>query len=298
MGPLTLLGSKVFSVIITVFFGRKPKITHHPHPTSTHAVIVMPGLANAGDVAAKTLVPKLLDKKAHVLVVNYPWSTIDSRAIYREIKRIINVHNKLAGKNRIVSISILGSSFGGIVGAEFAEHSLKDGLPFGKIGLMLDGSLCIAANLKWPKWLVKYGGFAVGGILVTLIKAPLSYANSSRAFDDIEPGLDRAHLRWHHARIALFPMPGLAAQIRFVRDFVPSPRLADAVSKAVFVCTPNDPLIDNNGAVEAWRQTLPDIETVTAEWHGGKHAPMAEKPTLQAKYAAMVFPQRKPTKQT
>lgn len=287
---ILLISIEIASAGVMILFGKKPKVTHHAHATSSHAVIIMPGISNVGDIAAKTVVPKLLDKNTHVLVVNYAWAKIDTHDIYAAIKHTIKSNNRNPQAAKIRSLSILGSSFGGAVAAKVAEHSLADNLPFGKIGLTLDGSIYAGDNLCWPHWLLQYGGYAIGGIFTTLLKVIPSYLNSSRVLDDVEPGLSMSQLRWHHLSIGLFPMPGLAAQIRFIRDFTPSPNLPDAISKAVFVCTPNDPLINNKGAVPYWRQAIPDIQIVTAAWRAEKHAPFAEQPTLQAEYAAMTFP--------
>lgn len=285
-----MLVSEILSTgVVRVGFDR-PKVTFHPHPTSSHLVVILPATSNFGTIVTRDVVPKLQAKGAHVMVGRYAWGDFNSYDIYKAVVGGIEAHNRQPGTAKIKSISFLGSSLGGAVAIDLAWYFLQDGLPYGKVGITLSGSFCTAADVK-RDWAVKYGGYVMGGVFTTLLKLVPSYWNSSRALDDIEPGLGKAHLRRNHASMGLFPMPGLAAQARYIRDYSPPPdNIADGISKAVFISTPNDPLVDNISAARCWKIILPELMVVTAEWGPNRHAPMAEEPTLQAKHASLSFP--------
>ncbi len=273
---LELLGISYFGI-----FHSRPHVTPHTVIGSTEAVVVGAGLANAGDVATSNIVKKLLEQGVNVYVLNWSMTNMDIRAVYDALREELDKGNTRGEK--LTSIKFLGGSLAGPVEYAMGEYFLEDGLPYGKMSLTMDGSFCTRQQVLWPQELIDGAPWLKSSLIVTALKAPLSYTNTSQALDNVEPGLSMWQLRWHHIRMAIFPMIGMAAQVAFIRDFVPDRRWAAAFSEIRYIVTPGDPLVNNEVSADCWRErAFPNLQLIKAPWQDGKHDPMAEQPSALA----------------
>src|SRR5690242_10620941 len=135
------------------------------HNSVRRAIVILPGYLMSGSTVANAFTPYILPGNA-LVAVDYAERGVDLVSIYSEVRAALD-------SLRPQAVSFYGASMGGLIAARLAEIYARDGMPFGKITLVLDTAPMSAADVKRPGWLFGLSCVYRGGIASSVVLALL-----------------------------------------------------------------------------------------------------------------------------
>lgn len=238
-----------------------------PQGGSDHTLVVFPGYAGDCDSVSQALGPHL-PQSWNLVVLCYAERGVDDDQVFALIGA--EIEGAPAG-----SVSILAGSMGGMIAARFLDRLARSGQDTDlEVRLFLDTSPPDSIYLKRPESLLKLTHWYRGGALTSFL---WWIANRSSDHSALEPGASLEVVEDGDRYFRQIGMPALTSQAQYIDSF----RLADApyfqslVSHAVFIKAANaadDPLVEVDRSIEAWRIRLPGLQTVEltsrqGDWH-------------------------------
>lgn len=247
------------------------------HPS--FVVVVFPGFAMSGELAAKGLVDHLPSRTV-VLGVSYAERGMDldaiSRAVLEELERL-----------RPSRVFFYGASMGGLV-ASYVSHMYSLARAGSGISLILDTAPAGPQDVRRPQVLLAASCYYPGGIISSWL-----WSLAARAAPHVPSNGAGASLvqdgRSYGERVG---SPALTSQACFIKRFKPisteSPGVRTFYVQAADA-PERDPLIDTGPAILKWRATFPDLVELTVQGRKGTwHVPLIERPADAAEVVMLV----------
>jgi hypothetical protein len=238
------------------------------------AIVILPGYLMPGSVVAEAFKPYLFTGNA-LVAVNYAERGIDLHNIYSEVKRALT-------SLRPQAVTFYGPSMGGLVATRLAEIYEHNGLPFGKITLILDTAPATAVDVRRPSWLLELSCLYRGGIISSSL---LALTSMLTGYPPDEPGANPGLVDEAHRMGAWMGMPAATSQACFIRDAQRLKRneLAGAVERVIYFqgrSAARDPVVDVSRSITQWRMTFPGLTVITLPGRSGQwHVPLVEQPS-------------------
>ena len=252
-----------------------PGGTEHP----SFAVVVFPGFAMSGELAAKSL-KEHLPSDTIVLGVSYAERGVDldaiSQSVLAELKRLRPSH-----------VYFYGASMGGLV-ADYVTNMYSFERAGSDFSLILDTAPAGPQDVRRPQVLLAASCYYPGGIISSWLwslaartapHVPLSGANTSLAQEGRAYGESVG-------------TPALTSQACFIKSAKPistkSGRFRTFYAQAADA-SEQDPLVDTGSAIRNWLAAFPDIVELTIQGRKGTwHVPLIERPSDTAEVVMLV----------
>jgi pimeloyl-ACP methyl ester carboxylesterase len=256
--------------------------------STERAFVILPGHTLSGDLVARAFAPYRGAGDAFV-AVDYAERGVDPADIYRQVRTALAALQPQ-------HVVVYGPSLGGLVSRALLAAYAADGMPYGRVDLVLDSGPSQESDVRRPGLFFETACRYPGGMVSTALWGTGS-AFATRP--DPEPDADPAQVAAGQSGSAWVGTSAVASQACYIRLASAAgadddrQALAAVVARAVFLQgtdPQDDPLIDVPRAVDGWRQRLPQLQVVTiatrpAHWH----LPIVERPheTMTAMTAAL-----------
>ncbi len=245
--------------------------------STERAFVILPGHTLSGTLVARAFAPYRAAGDA-LVAVDYAERGVDPGAVYRQVRAAVaSLHPR--------HMVVYGPSLGGLVARGLLAAYAADGMPFGRVDLVLDSGPSQQSDVRRPGLFFDAACRYPGGMVSTAL---WGVGSSFATHPDPEPDADPTLIASAQGGSAWVGSSAVASQACFIRVAseagVDADRqaLAPVVARAVFlqgVDPQDDPLIDVSRAVDGWRRRLPQLQVVTiatrpARWH----LPIVERP--------------------
>ncbi|MFB6718917.1 alpha/beta fold hydrolase [Kribbella sp. NPDC056345] len=243
------------------------------------SIVVLPGFVMKGSLVATAFAPYLGPNDA-VVAVDYAERGVDPDQIYRQVMDALK-------RLRPATVVVYGASMGGLVAMEILRRYQYDGVPYGKVVLVLDTAPSGVLDVRRPRWLIDAADWYRGGPVATA-----AWAGVAGLMGDVPVGAggnDELIGAAHHAA-AWAGTAAMATQGAFIGHHgvdASDAKWSAVVGPAYYFQgeqnATDDPLVDVESGVGGWTAVLPGLVVVPVGGRDGRwHVPLVERPAESA----------------
>ena len=245
--------------------------------STERVLVILPGHTLSGAQVANAFARYRAPGEG-LVAVDYAERGVDPADIYRQVRAAL-------AALRPGHVVVYGPSLGGLVARALLAAYAADGMPYGRVDLVLDSGPSQESDVRRPALFFDAACRYPGGMVSTVA---WGIGSSFATHPDPEPGADPALVTAAQSGSAWVGSSAVASQACYIRlasaagADADRQTLAPVVARAIFLqgTDPHDdPLIDLSRAVDGWRLRLPQLQVVTiatrpARWH----LPIVERP--------------------
>jgi pimeloyl-ACP methyl ester carboxylesterase len=247
------------------------------------AIIVFPGYTMLGNMVGRAFTPYVNDDDT-IITVDYGEQLIDPQ----EISEGILIKLRWLQPTELI---VYGGSMGGMAAKLFLDQYRWEGMPYGKVKLVLDTVPASRKDIKRPFVLFALSYVLRGGPISSAVWAVLAMMGKK---PPREADADAELLEKFYKQQTYVGMTAVATQTRFIAEFpaLKDRELTDVAQEVIYLHGEQpqhlrfeaDPLVWLGSSVASWRKAFPSMETrVITGRDSHLHLPLIEFPKATVK---------------